>query len=81
MQFEEEFIEAEDTRAQMTAIWNLLERAGAHEKLRAFEEDCAQSGLWEAANENAAALIRECSDHGKGVNIPGGGKAVWLSAG
>ena len=58
MRFEEEFIEAEDTRAQMTAIWNLLERAGAHDKLRAFEESCAQSGLWEAANENAQVWNR-----------------------
>ena len=58
MQFEEEFIEAEDTRAQMTAIWDLLERAGAHEKLKAFEESCAQSGLWEAANENAQVWNR-----------------------
>ena len=32
MRFEEEFIESEDTRAQMTAIWNLLERAGAHRR-------------------------------------------------
>ena len=32
----------------------------------------------ETRDVNAAALIRECSDHGKGVNIPGGGKAVWL---
>ena len=26
----------------------------------------------------AAAVIRECSERGKGVDIPGGGQAVWL---
>ena len=58
MRFEEEFIEAENTKAQMTALWNLLERAGAHDKLSLFEESCAQSGLWEAANENAQVWNR-----------------------
>ncbi|MBQ1548987.1 MAG: FAD-binding protein, partial [Clostridia bacterium] len=26
----------------------------------------------------AAAVIRECSERGKGIDIPGGGQAVWL---
>ena len=32
----------------------------------------------ETRDVNAAAVIRECSTHGKGVSTPTGGKAVWL---
>ena len=32
----------------------------------------------ETRDVNAAALIRECSTHGKGVPTPDGGRAVWL---
>jgi len=32
----------------------------------------------ETRDVNAAAVIRECTTHGKGVSTPNGGKAVWL---
>ncbi|MDD3242809.1 MAG: FAD-dependent oxidoreductase [Eubacteriales bacterium] len=32
----------------------------------------------ETRDVSAASIIRECSDHGKGVTTPGGGKGVWL---
>lgn len=56
--FEAAFIEAQNTREQMAALWTLLEGAGAHERLQAFEEQCASTGLWEAANENAQVWNR-----------------------
>lgn len=56
--FEEAFLKAEGTRDQMVALWALLERVGAHEKLAAFEAECVSTGLWEAANENAQVWNR-----------------------
>ncbi|MBR4727680.1 MAG: PD-(D/E)XK nuclease family protein, partial [Clostridia bacterium] len=56
--FEEAFSAAPDTRAQLAALWDLLERVNARETLRALQARCAKLGLVEAANENAQAWNR-----------------------
>ena len=56
--FEEAFRAAKDTRGQLEALWGLLERSGAYERLQAEQEECARAGLSEAANENAQAWNR-----------------------
>ena len=56
--FEEEFLAAENTRGQLTALWRLLERAGAYDRLKAQEARLMQLGLPESANENAQVWNR-----------------------
>lgn len=56
--FETAFVGAHNTGEQMAALWALLQRLQAHDKLKAFEEQCAATGLWEAANENAQVWNR-----------------------
>ncbi len=56
--FEAEFLAAADTRGQLAALWNLLERAGARSTLQAMQERCEALGLVEAANENAQVWNR-----------------------
>ena len=56
--FEAEFRAAQDTRAQLAALWGLLERANAYGALQAMQARFAAMGLVEAANENAQAWNR-----------------------
>lgn len=56
--FEAEFLAATDTRAQLAALWGLLERAHAYDTLQAMQARCERLGLNEAANENAQVWNR-----------------------
>ena len=56
--FEAEFLGASDTKGQLAALWHLLERANAYDRLKALEARCVQLGLPEAANENAQVWNR-----------------------
>jgi len=56
--FEVDFLAARTTRDQLAALWTLIERVNAYERLQAMQARFARLGFPEAANENAQAWNR-----------------------